>query len=46
MEKENCKYCKSEKEQEGKKVGVMIVKNYDKKEAKLYAEHLRHKHNN
>lgn len=33
MEKKDCKYCKD---------GPLIV-GYDKKEAKLYAEHLRHK---
>lgn len=33
--KKRCKYCEP---------GPVIVMNYDKKEAKLYAEHLRHKH--
>lgn len=40
MKKENCKYCKAEE-----KGGPMIIENYDEKESKLYAEHLKHKHN-
>lgn len=35
MEVKGCKYCKD---------GLIIVMNYDKKEAKLYAAHLKHKH--
>jgi hypothetical protein len=36
--KKNCKYCEHEK-----KGGPMILA-YDKKESKLYAAHLKHKH--
>lgn len=35
-----CKYCEYDKEVGG----AMIVEDYDKREAKLYGEHLRHKH--
>ena len=39
MEKEKCKYCEASKKRE-----PLIVENYNKKEAKKYAEHLKHKH--
>lgn len=35
MKPVTCKYCVD---------GPVIVMNYDKREANLYAEHLRHKH--
>ena len=38
MSKKECKYCQAEKNDEP------VIVAYDKKEAKRYAEHLKHKH--